>query len=278
LACAGAVLLIGGWIAVLWATAPRVLRPPSAVIAVGRPAPPPETKKPLAAFARPFDRTDKRPRVALILSNETDRSAADMTAALKLPGGITLALTPYTSDLSDWAARARQAGHEILIGLPMEPLDPTVYDPGPLALLASADEAANRERLDQILRLAVGYVGVMPLGGGRLLTDAEKLRPVLAEIDRRGLLFVDVGGSARDAVAQAAGDLPRVKLDQFIEADTREALERRLDELEGAAKRGGAALGLVAMSPAAIEKIGAWTEGLERRGIALAPVTAMLPR
>jgi polysaccharide deacetylase 2 family uncharacterized protein YibQ len=272
------VLLIGGWVAVLAMTAPRTLRPPSAVIAVGRPAPPPEVKKPLQAFAQPFDRADKRPRVALILSNETDRSAPDMTAALKLPGGITLALTPYTPDLSDWIARARQGGHEILLGLPMEPLDPTVYDPGPLALLASADAAANRERLDKVLRLANGYVGVLPLGGGRLLTDAEKLRPVLTEIDRRGLLFVDIGGSAHDAVAEAAGNLPRIKLDQFIEADTRDALERRLDELEGAAKRGGAAVGLVNASPAAIEKIDAWAEELERHGIALAPVSAMLPR
>lgn len=274
----GAALLIAAWILVLALSAPRTLRPPSAVIDVGRVAAAPAAKKPLQAFARPFDRADKRPRVALILSNESDRSPAQMTAALKLPGGVTLALTPYTPNLPDWAARARQAGHEILVGLPMEPTDLTIYDPGPLALLTGAAPAANRERLDKILSLANGYVGTLPLGGGRLLADPEKLRPILAELDRRGLLFVDIGGPTRSAVAETAGNLPRVKLDQVLEADTREGLERRLAELEGAAQRGGAALGLVSASPAAIEKIGAWAAGLEARGIALAPVTAMLPQ
>jgi polysaccharide deacetylase 2 family uncharacterized protein YibQ len=175
-------------------------------------------------------------------------------------------------------ARARQAGHELLLGLPMEPMDLSIYDPGPLALLSSADAAANRERLDKLLARANGYVGVVPLGGGRLLGDADKLRPILAELDHRGFLFVEIGGLARSAVAEVAGDLPRLKIDQVIEAETREALERRLAELEGAARRGGAAVGLVGASPAAIEKVGAWAAGLEARGLALAPVTAMLPQ
>jgi polysaccharide deacetylase 2 family uncharacterized protein YibQ len=277
-AAAAAAILLGLWVLVLARSAPQPPAPPSLEIALGPAAAPAEAKKPFQAFARPFDRSDKRPRVALILSNETDRSPAEMTAAIKLPGAITLALTPYTPNLPDWVARARQAGHELLLGLPMEPMDLSIYDPGPLALLSSADAAANRERLDKLLARANGYVGVVPLGGGRLLGDADKLRPILAELDHRGFLFVEIGGLARSAVAEVAGDLPRLKIDQVIEAETREALERRLAELEGAARRGGAAVGLVGASPAAIEKVGAWAAGLEARGLALAPVTAMLPQ
>ena len=281
IAALATAILIAAWVLGLALSAPRVPAPPSVVIALGNrvtPTPTPPAKKAYQSFARPFDRGDKRPRVALILSNETDRGAGDMNAAIKLPGAITLALTPYTPNLPDWAGRARQAGHEILLGLPMEPLDLTIYDPGPLALLSSADAAANRERLDRLLALANGYIGVLPLGGGRFLSDADKLRPVLAELDRRGLLFVDIAGPASSTVAATAGDLSRVKVDQVIEAETREALERRLAELEGAAKRAGAAVGLVGANPAAIEKIGAWAAGLEARGVALAPLTAMLPQ
>jgi polysaccharide deacetylase 2 family uncharacterized protein YibQ len=279
-AALGAAILLGVWAVVLARSAPQPPAPPSLVIALapGPAAPPPASNKPLQAFARPFDRSDKRPRVAVILSNETDRGAAAMAAAVKLPGAITLALTPYTPNLPDWAARAHQAGHEILLGLPMEPIDLSIYDPGPLALLSSAEPAANRERLDKLLGRANGYVGALPLGGGRLLADADKLRPILAELHRRGLLFVEVSGPAGNAVAATAGDLPRVKVDQVVEAETREALERRLAELEGAARRGGAVVGLVGANPAAIDKVGAWAAGLEARGIALAPVTAMLPQ
>jgi polysaccharide deacetylase 2 family uncharacterized protein YibQ len=277
-AAAGAAILLGLWALVLARSAPQPPAPPALVIALGPAEAPPEARKPFQAFARPFDRSDTRPRVALILSNETDRGPTEMTAAIKLPGAITLALTPYTPNLPDWVARARQAGHELLLGLPMEPMDLSIYDPGPLALLSSADPGANRERLDKLLARANGHVGVVPLGGGRLLGDADKLRPIMAELDRRGFLFVEIGGLARSAVDAVAGDVPRVKVDQVIEVETREALERRLAELEGAARRGGAAIGLVGISPAAIERIGAWAAGLEARGVALAPVTAMLPR
>ncbi|MBX6368164.1 MAG: divergent polysaccharide deacetylase family protein [Rhodospirillales bacterium] len=255
---------------------PQPPAPPSVVFAIGAPGMTATAgKRPLQAFARPFRHDPQKPRVALILSNETDRSPAQMTAALALPGEVTLALTPYTPNLADWAGRARQAGHEVLLGVPMEPADPSIYDPGPLALLAGAEPAVNRERLDRILARASGYVGVLPLGGGRFLATPEKLRPVLVELDRRGLLFVDPADSA---AAEGAGALSRVRIDQVIEADSRQELGRRLAELEGAARRGGAALGLVHASPAAVEEIAAWAAGLAERGVALAPVTALLPQ
>lgn len=260
-------------------SAPQPPAPPSVVFAIGAPGMTTTGgKRPLQAFARPFRHDPQKPRVALILSNETDRSPAQMTAALALPGEVTLALTPYTPNLADWAGRARQAGHEVLLGVPMEPADPSIYDPGPLALLAGVEPSVNRERLDRILARATGYVGVLPLGGGRFLANPEKLRPILAELDRRGLLFVDPADSAGSAGAEGASALSRVRIDQVIEANSREELERRLAELEGAARRGGAALGLVQASPAAIEEIAAWAAGLAERGVALAPVTALLPQ
>jgi polysaccharide deacetylase 2 family uncharacterized protein YibQ len=259
---------------VLAMTAPRAPRPPSAVVAVEGLAPPAQPQKPLQAFARPFDKADKRPRVALILSNETDHSAPQMTAAVTLPGAVTLAMTPYTRSLPEWVDRARQAGHEVLIGLPMEPGELSMTDPGPLVLLSTAEPAANRERLEKILQSTRGYVGVLPLEGARFLNAPDRLRPVLEDLERRGLLFVDRNG--RNAVADIGGALPRVKVDQVIEGDTRQALEQRLSELEGAAKRGGGVIGIATSSPAMIEKIAAWAGGLESRGVVLAPVTAMM--
>jgi polysaccharide deacetylase 2 family uncharacterized protein YibQ len=268
-------LVVLSWVSVLAFSAPRPPPPPSAVIALPRLPPPPAPQKPLQTFARPFDKSDKRPRVALILSNETDHSTPQMTAALNLPGAVTLALTPYTRGLPDWAERARQSGHEVLIGLPMEPGELSITDPGPLVLLSTAEPAVNKDRLEKALRSATGFVGVLPLEGERFLNVPEKLRPVLEEVNRRGLLFVDRSG--RSAVAETGGELPRLKIDQVVDGDTREALERRLAELEGAAKRAGRVIGLANASPAMLEKITAWAAGLEARGVALAPVTAMLP-
>ena len=49
------------------------------------------------------------------------------------------------------------------------------------------------------------YTGIMNFLGGRFLSDADALEPVMRDIGRRGLLFLDDGTSAQsltDAVAQ----------------------------------------------------------------------------
>ena len=46
-------------------------------------------------YARPFDTTDGRPRIAIVLGNLGISDAATETAIQQLPGGITLAFSPY---------------------------------------------------------------------------------------------------------------------------------------------------------------------------------------
>jgi polysaccharide deacetylase 2 family uncharacterized protein YibQ len=63
------------------------------------------------------------------------------------------------------------------------------------------------------------------------------------------------------------------------EPATRAEIEKRLGELEAIAKARGSALGLAhAPTPVVIDRLVAWAAGLERRGVVLTPVTALIRR
>jgi polysaccharide deacetylase 2 family uncharacterized protein YibQ len=234
-------------------------------------------RMPWQVYARPFDRSDDRPRVAIVVSNEADLDNSAMAEALKLPGAVTLAFSPYTKrSAAEWMAKARGAGHETLLGVPMESGESAPGDPGgPLTLRADLDDAANQKKLEESLGKAVGYVGILPLAGGRLLSAPERLLPILEIVKQRGLLFVDTG--AQGKAADAA--LPKVKVSRPGEGHlTRDAVDRRLADLEEDARRTGAALSVLPATPVTIERLAAWVPALDGRRIALAPVSALVPR
>ena len=82
-------------------------------------------------YARPSDPGDGRPRVAIIFGGLGLSRAATEAAINRLPGAVTLAFDPYAEGLEDWVVVARKVGHEVLMGLPMEPEDFPQRDPGP---------------------------------------------------------------------------------------------------------------------------------------------------
>src|SRR5512146_1205423 len=108
-------------------------------------------RQPMTAYARPFDRNDKRPKIAIVIGG-LDVSANESSAALdKLPPSVALAFAPCATDLQDWIDKARGSGHEALLEIPMEPFDFPDSDPGPQALLVAAKPAENLKRFESAL-------------------------------------------------------------------------------------------------------------------------------
>ena len=75
------------------------------------------------------------------------RSAATEAAIERLPARDHARLRPLCQRLWRVDRRARAAGHEVLLGLPMEPVDYPRQDPGPLTLLTSLEPKENVDRL-----------------------------------------------------------------------------------------------------------------------------------
>jgi len=236
-------------------------------------APPPRV-----AFAAAPPPDDGRPRIVLIMSDIGLSRARSREAVERLPPAVTLAVLSYAEDREQWILDARAAGHEVLLAAPMEPTGYPNVDPGPNPLLIDMDDLENLARYDRALRDSAGVVGVIPNQGDRFLADRERVRPILAATEDRGLIFVDNRASPASAVAELAPTLGLhvVLNDRFVDAvPARTAIAARLEELETIAARRGYAVGVAEPYPVSIEAVARWASGLDARGFTLAPVSAV---
>ncbi len=232
----------------------------------------------MAAYAAGFDPSSLRPRVGLLVAGIGMSQAASLSAIKDLPGGVTLAISPYAGDIEHLLATARVTEHEYLLSVPMEPQGYPMNDPDDRhALMSSLPPAENLERLRWVLSRLSGYVGVTSalgqMRGERLADLPDQFNPVLREVARRGLLFVD----ARTGQPPAAHAWNR-SVDMVIDNDPVDAatLDQRLDALTHMALDKGSALGLVMVPrPVTVARVAAWTNALGEKGLALAPVSAL---
>ena len=233
----------------------------------------------IRAYAGQFDRQDTRPRVGIIVADLGISNAQTEDAIRRLPPSVTFAISPYAPRAAQVAERLRAKGAETLIGLPLEPAGYPLNDPGNRALLTGRSAPENMANLEWVLSRFPGYVGTIGVVGGmrgeRFAAMEQSYLALQESLRNRGLLFVDARPGAAGP-ARAWGRSVDVILD---EPATRTEIERRLGELEAIAKARGSALGLAhAATPVVVDRLVAWASGLERRGVALAPISVLIRR
>ena len=231
-------------------------------------------------YARPFDDSDPRPQVALVIG-DLGLNRAQTHQALQLPGSVTLAFSPYADGLQKWVRQARAAGHEVLLEMPMEPPNYPADDPGPRALLTSLGPTQNLDRLDWLLSRFQGYVGVIENMGGRFSTSPLHIEPVLTVLKRRGLMYISRRRNLDSLSREIAADIDLLSVGVDIEIDTDPStreIDQRLSAAENRARRTGAAIAGARPYPATFDAVRAWMEQLESRDAVLAPLTAVIAR
>jgi uncharacterized protein len=235
--------------------------------------------RPAEAYARvaslPAGANDK-PRIAIVIGGLGTSATVTAEAIAKLPEAVTLAFSPYAGDVERQVARARSQGHEVLLQIPMEPFDYPDNDPGPQTLLTSLLADQNLDRLFWLMSRFQGYVGVVNVMGNRFTSSERSFAPILNEVTKRGLIYVDDGGSPRSLASQIAGsnNLPFAKAEVVLDAVATPAnIDRALTRLEALARERGIAVGIASVSPAVIERIGQWAKAAGGRGLVLVPIT-----
>lgn len=235
-------------------------------------------RKAWQVYARPSDPREGRPRIAVILSGLGLSRAATIEAIRKLPGDVTLAFDPYAKGLNDWVIRARQAGHEVLLTVPMEPIGFPARDEGPLALQTSLKPPDNVKRLEAVLSRMSGYVGVRSTPATQFALSEEALKPVLEAIKARGLMFVDGGEQPKTLAPKLATQigLPRAVSNMVVDSTpSRAAIDAKLAELETMARQNAVAVATAHAYPVTVERLVAWIPTLEGKNLALVPVSAI---
>lgn len=218
------------------------------------------------------------PVIALVI-DDLGLNRPNTRRTIALPGPLTLAFLTYAKGLPAFAEAARRAGHELMVHVPMAPLDPR-YDPGPNALDAGFDRKELARRLDWAFSRFDGYVGISNHMGSGFTTSVPGMAQVMMELRARGLLYFDsltVPATVGAAVADRLG-VPFAKRDVFIDndPDDRDSIRRQLAQLERIALKTGRAIGIAHPHDATIEELAAWLPAVQARGIRLVPISAVV--
>lgn len=231
---------------------------------------------PFSKYAAPFQNVDGKPTVSIIVGGLGINRTRTLAAIEGLPKEVTLSFAPTTTNLSSWVRRAREAGHEVLIELPMEAYDYGRAGPNANTLRVSADRSTNLRRLNAVLSQTEGYAGVINFQGDRFVTDAAAAAPIVEALQSKGVALFQDGNVQGSVLADVASDKNAffgaaiTAIDARPEADE---IEKQLLLLEAEALDSGASLGTAMPFPITVDLLGEWINRLEQKGIVLAPAS-----
>ena len=230
-------------------------------------------------YAAPFDSSDTRARIAVVVTGLGLSDTATEAAIRTLPAAVSLSFTPYAKNLRSWVTLARSNGHEVLLDLPMEPTTFPNDDPGPRALITSLSTQENQERLDWILDQADSYVRLAGYMGSRFSASEEQLRPVFQALKDRGLLYLDNRPADGYVAARLARKMGLVHAVNNRRIDDRQAsrltIDARLAQIERVALTERVAVAMARPFPVTLERLAAWLAELDEHGFVLVPLTAV---
>lgn len=184
----------------------------------------------------------------------------------KIPPALTMIVSPYIPEVEKIITILRSYDHEILLGLPAEPLDYPDNDPGPHTLMAEKLYGqVNLDRLLWCLSRATRYCGVANIIGSRFCLHKEPLEKLLQEIKLRGLCFLD-GFATASSLSQDMAEnlkLPYASIDVVLDTVLNpQAIQQQLQLLAQLAQQQGKAIAIAAVHPMVLESIIQWQESL----------------
>lgn len=201
----------------------------------------PQTTSILAPVSLPA-----QPKVAIIMDDlGANLEVAQRAAALD--SHITLAIIPDLRYANKTMHIAAQHAKEVMVHLPMEPINYPDHNPGEMALMLDMNDVELRRRTAyylQKLPLAKGCNNHM----GSAFTQApHQMATVLEQLSARGLYFVDSLTSATSVGAEQARILavPSTTRDVFLDNERDvEKITSQLTKLLRIAQKNGSAIGI----------------------------------
>ena len=195
------------------------------------------------------------PRVAIIIDDlGYDEKIASKFIALD--GVMSFSVLPHSPFRKSIATTIHHSGRDVLIHLPMEPMEYPEVDPGVGALLSSMTPDDLLDQLQKNLDTVPFAVGVNNHMGSRLTQDPAKMRQIFTILKKRNLFFVDSLTSPRSCCQQSAL-LLKLKFAQrhvFIDhVQDQNAIRFQIKRLIGTARKHGKAIGIGHPYPATWE-------------------------
>lgn len=252
---------------------PSIVRPRTAEPQAAAP------RRPTAQRPNPGQPIPGRPIPLAIVLDDAGHNVADTEAYLRFPGKLSLAVLPQLEFSAEVAARAAQAGKEVILHLPMEPQGPS--DPGPGAIRVGYDEPAVIGLLDRHFG-SVGTRGVNNHMGSRATADRRIMDTIMAYLKRTDRFFLDSRTTSDSVAAESAAryGVPFLSRDVFLDVSADEAtVSSAIDRgMAIARERGRAILIGHVTNRVVLSVLEMRLPEIERAGFELVYLSDLLPR
>ena len=189
---------------------------------------------------------DRLPKVAIIIDDlGYDRKIARKFLELDIP--FTFSILPFSPYQKKIAHQAQKKGLEIMLHLPMEPMEYPAVDPGQGTLLADMPPDKLISQLEKNLDTLSEIKGVNNHMGSRLTTESNQLYQIFSILKKRDLFFVDSRTTADSLCRPTARmfKVPFAQRDVFLDHHHQpEFIRKQIKALIEIARRQGEAVGI----------------------------------
>jgi polysaccharide deacetylase 2 family uncharacterized protein YibQ len=203
----------------------------------------PPDKKPIKA---PPPDKKQLPLVAIIIDDlGYDRQIAEKLS--KIDAVLTFSILPHSPFQVTIASLSKAKGIEIMLHLPMEPIEYPAVNPGPGTLLTSMTPDQLIHQLKENLAAVPFAKGVNNHMGSKMTAESSQMYQIFSVLKERNLYFIDSRTTARTLCKPSARlfQIPFAQRDVFLDhLQNAEFIRKQIKELISVARRNGYAVGI----------------------------------
>jgi polysaccharide deacetylase 2 family uncharacterized protein YibQ len=182
-----------------------------------------------------------------IIIDDVGYQSENIENYLRFDGKLTFAVLPFLEESENYAKKLHNRGFEIIIHIPMEPLDYPEEHPGSGALFTGDSRKMVKEKLDRMITGVPYARGANNHMGSRATESRELMTWTIIYLKKRNLYFVDsvtTEGSRAFELARKL-ELPSTKRDIFLDNHKDFAsINAQFEKLIHMAKTNGTAIGI----------------------------------
>lgn len=218
------------------------------------------------------------PYVSIVV-DDMGISAKHTEEILSIHAPLTSSFLTYGENLNTYAKEALEAGHEIMIHVPMEPMGAADLAPDTLKVSMSDDEI-KEAFLEMLAKFdGIDVKGINNHMGSLFTQSAPKLDIIMTILKEKGLFFLD---SKTTEYSQALDvsqidEVPYIARDVFLDNENDyEKIKSQLEETEKIAEKTGFAVAICHPKSQTYEALKDWVDGLKDKNIKLIHLSEMI--
>ncbi len=236
----------------------------------------PISKKAIPSAASPRMLSAGKPKIVIVL-DDMGHTMNDRDSLRALGRDVTYAILPHLTYSRYFAILSQETGAEVILHQPFEASDGTIPGPGLITdrMPESQSLAVLRHGLDSV----PNHRGVNNHMGSRGTSDPALMGPILQELKRRNLFFLDSMTSSKSVAYPMARQmgLPALKRDVFLDnVDDTAAIRGQLQKLVKIARQKGYAVGIGHYHPKTLVVLRSDIPALKAAGLELVSLQELI--